>query len=126
MLNPTQSTTYRRRYLLAGGVVALVGTLAYQAYQNDAYGRSKRYLAKLKAALEQYTDALTTGGEITASILRDLQHFLNSEGNEVPPSLRQVSKLIQSQEFTATASSTVAAIYQGVAGTIFSPLFNNM
>ncbi len=106
-----------RRYLLAGGAaVAAIGTLAYQAYQSDAYGRSKRYITKLRAALQQYSDALATGGDICASILRDLQQFLQSEGDEVPPTLRQVSKLLQSQEFTSTASSTVSAIYQGIAG----------
>lgn len=106
-----------RRYILAGGaVVAVLGTLAYRAYESDAYGRSKRYITKLRASLQKYSDALATGGDISASILRDLQEFLQSEGNEVPPTLRQVSKLLQSQEFTSTASSTVSAIYQGIAG----------
>jgi hypothetical protein len=106
-----------RRYLLAGGAaVAVLGTLAYQAYESDAYGRSKRYMAKLRAAIQQYSDALATGGEICANVLRDLQQFIQSEGDEVPPTLRQVSKLLQSQEFTSTASSTVSAIYQGIAG----------
>lgn len=106
-----------RRYILAGGaVVAVLGTLAYRAYESDAYGRSKRYITKLRASLQKYSDALATGGDICASILRDLQEFLQSEGNEVPPTLRQVSKLLQSQEFTSTASSTVSALYQGIAG----------
>jgi hypothetical protein len=106
-----------RRYLLAGGaVVAVLGTLAYQAYESDVYGRSKRYMSKVKAALQQYSDALSTGGEICARILRDLQQFLQSEGDEVPPTLRQVSKLLQSQEFTSTTSSTVSSIYHGLAG----------
>lgn len=105
-----------RRYLLAGGAVAVVGTLAYRAYQSDAYGRSKAYLLKLRTALQQYTDAAATGGEICATILRDLQTFLASDAAEVPPSLRQVSRLLQSREFTATATSTVEAIYRGVAG----------
>lgn len=105
-----------RKYLLAGGAVALVGTLAYRAYQTDAYGRSKSYLSKLRAALQQYTDAVATGGDICATIMRDLRQFLQSDGDEVPSSLRQVSKLLQSEEFTSTASSTVAAIYEGVAG----------
>jgi hypothetical protein len=100
--------------LAGGAIVAVLGTLAYNS---DAYGRSKRYMTKLRTALQQYSDALATGGDICASILRDLQQFLQSEGDEVPATLRQVSKLLQSQEFTSTASSTVSAIYQGISGT---------
>jgi len=118
MWNSTQAPAVvrnNRRYILAGGaLVAVLGTLAYKS---DAYGRSKRYMTKLRAALQQYSDALAIGGDICASILRDLQQFLQSEGDEVPATLRQVSKLLQSQEFTSTASSTVSAIYQGISGT---------
>ena len=116
-----------RKYILAGGAaVAVLGTLAYQAYQSDAYGRSKRYITKLRAALQQYSDALATGGDICASILRDLQQFLQSEGDEVPPTLRQVSKLLQSREFTSTTSSTVAAVYQGLTGKQKEPVHSNL
>ena len=67
-----------RKYLLAGGAVAVVGTLAYQAYQSDAYSKSKSYLAKLRAALQQYTEAVATGGEICATIMQDLRQFVHS------------------------------------------------
>lgn len=113
-----------RRYLLAGGGVAAIALAAYQIHKSDAIGRSKRYLTRLRTALQQYTDALATGGEICSNILRDLQQFLQSDANQVPPSLQQVSKILRSTDFTETTTATVAAIYQGVTGNfLFSFLF---
>jgi hypothetical protein len=94
--------------------VALTAAVVY-AYQNDTYGRSKRYFVRLRAALQSYADALAIGGEICATLLRDLQQFLHCDSDTVPPSLQQVAKLLQSQEFTAVASGTVAALYSGIA-----------
>jgi hypothetical protein len=90
--------------------------LAYQAYTSGIYSRSKSYLVRLRTALQIYSEALATGGEICATVLRDLQLFLESGRDDVPPSLCQVSKLLQSPEFTSVASSTVEAVYRGVAG----------
>ena len=96
--------------------MALSAALAHRAYTSDALGRSRRSLARLRAALQSYMDALATGGEIAASLLRDLEQFLASDRDDIPPSLRQVSRLARSEEVTSVASSTVAALYRGIAG----------
>lgn len=112
-----------RRYVLLGGGALLSAALAYRAYKSETVHSGKRYLSRLRAALQKYTDALATGGDVCSSLVQDLQLFLQSEGDDIPRSLRQLTKLIQSPEVVATTSSTVAAVYNGIAGTqkIFKP-----
>lgn len=105
-----------RKYAVLGSAAALSAALAYQAYRSNVYGRGRAYVSRLQAALQRYSEALATGGELCASVLRDLQQFLESERDDVPHSLRQMSKLLQSPEFTSTATRTVEAVYRGVTG----------
>ena len=106
----------RRRYVLLGGAVALTGALAYKAYSSDALGRGRSSLERLRAVLRKYVDALSTGADVASGLLRDLQLYLQSDSDVLPPSLRQLARLLQSQEATATAAAAASAIYQGLSG----------
>ena len=55
------------------------------------------YVARLRAALKQYSEAFLAGAEVSAGIMRDLQAFLAGDVEELPVSLRQLSLLAQSQ-----------------------------
>lgn len=55
------------------------------------------YVARLRAALKQYSEAFLAGAEVSAGIMRDLQAFLAGDVEELPVSLRQLSRLAQSQ-----------------------------
>lgn len=107
-----------RRYALLGGAAVLAGALAYKAYSSDALGRGRSALERVRAAVRQYVDALATGADVASALLRDLQAFLASDSNELPPSLRQLARLLQSQEATATAAATAAAVYTGISGAV--------
>jgi hypothetical protein len=105
-----------RRYALYGAAAVLAGTLAYKAYSSNSVAQTRRSLARLRAALAKYSEALSSGADLCCTVVRDLQRFLQSDSSEVPGSLRQLAKLLQSQEVTQTTTKTVAAVYRGVAG----------
>lgn len=96
----------------------MVSYLGYRAYASDSINQSKAYFRRLRAALQKYVDALAAGGEICSSLARDLQTFLESEGDQVPNSVRQLAKLLQSPEVAATTTSTVTAVYRGISGIV--------
>ena len=104
---PQQQTavpwTRRRGAWLLGGTAALAGGLllyrALTAVADEAAGAADKrsYVARLRAALKQYSEAFLAGAELSAHVMRDLQAFLAGDVEELPVSLRQLSRLAQSQ-----------------------------
>lgn len=101
-----------RKYALVSGAVVVVASATY-AYRSDALSRSKRFVSRLRDALQRYTEAFALGGDICATVMKDLQRFVDSNSDEIPLSLQQVAKLVQSDEFTESAKSMTNAIYRG-------------
>lgn len=78
--------------------VCLQASLFTVAVWTAAGAAHKRgYVARLRAALKQYSEAFLAGAEVSAGIMRDLQAFLAGDVEELPVSLRQLSRLAQSQ-----------------------------
>lgn len=103
-----------RRYIVATGAVALASYGVYEAYKRNVHGRAMRYLQSLRASMEKYQDAFESGGEVCSDIMSGLKEYLRSDGSELPPSLRQLAKLVQSKEFSETTTSTIHAIVNGL------------
>lgn len=97
------------RYLLLGAGAAAAGYGAYRLYRSDV-------LARLRAALDAYAAAFGTGADTLQLLADDLQRFLRSNASEVPPSLRQLARIMQSPEVGQATSATVAAMLRGVTG----------
>lgn len=100
--------------LSAGG--AATAYAVYRLYHSDALQSTARSLRRLRAALAAYADAAGTGADTLRLLLADLHAFLQSDRRELPPSLRQLARLMQSPEVADTTSATVAALWRGVAG----------
>ena len=98
--------------MIALGCVAAAGALAYRS---GALHKAAEQCKKTAALLRLYLQALQTGGEITASVLRDLQAFLASEEDEIPPSLRQLAKLVASAEASRCFATAVEGTLRGAA-----------
>ena len=105
-----------RRYVLAGGIVALSAYVSYHAYRSNAYSRGKGYLTRLAQGISRYLEAFTTGGDIVKGLLHDVETFLGSNTDEIPQSLQQLSKLLLSEEFSAATERAVGSIYRGISG----------
>lgn len=105
-----------RRYALYGAAALACSALGYQAYRSDALAQTRATLRRLRAALQRYSEALSDGAELCCTLVRDLQGFLQSDSSEVPGSLRQLARLLQSPEVTQTTAKTVSAVYQGFTG----------
>lgn len=96
--------------------MALSAYVSYHAYRSNAYSRGKGYLTRLAHGISRYLEAFTTGGDILKGLLHDIETFLGSSSDEIPQSLRQLSKLVLSEEFTAATERAVGSIYRGISG----------
>lgn len=104
-----------RALLLSAGGAATVYAL-YRLYRSDVLQSTARSLRRLRAALAAYADACGTGADTLRLVLADLHAFLQSDRRELPPSLRQLVRLMQSPEVADSTSATVAALWRGVSG----------
>ncbi len=93
----------------ASAVAALY--LAYRAYHSE----SASQLAKVQKTLREFAVALSTLSSTSALLMTDLHTFLTSDSDELPRSLRQLNKLLQSHEVQATVARTVTTVGNAVS-----------
>ena len=99
-----------KRYCLYSGAAIGAGYLAYEIYKRNVYATSVRYLESLRASVNKYTNAVDKGGDIVQQLLTDLYEYMMADEGDVPPSVKRLATLVQSEEFTGTTKSTVSAI----------------
>ncbi|KAJ1287597.1 hypothetical protein BS78_02G022000 [Paspalum vaginatum] len=92
----------RRRWLLWAGAAAGCCLL----YRHPAVAARRRRLARLASALAALADA-------AADAASDLAAFLRSDSDDLPQTLRQVSKLAASPEAAASAAALSGALAAG-------------
>jgi len=95
------------------GVGAGLATfLAYRAYCSRT-GASLRW--EWVDTLSNYCRAVASLSSSSALLAKDLHVFLLSDTTELPPSLRQLNRLLQSSEVQATLSCAAQALMRGVS-----------
>lgn len=111
----------RRRALLIAASVAVLGYAGYRAYRSDTLAAWRRALKRLAHVLDSASGTLSSGAELTGSMFEDVKEYLDSDTPDLPPRLRQLAQLVQSEEVSAATSQTVAALWAGLqrAGTLF-------
>lgn len=100
------------RGTVATGIgAAAAAYVAYKAYSGQTAGQ----WAKLKTTLGNYATALGSLSSAAALLTSDLHAFLSSDSPELPRSLRQLNRLLQSVEVQETLASAASSIARGVA-----------
>ncbi|KAF6266031.1 hypothetical protein COO60DRAFT_1633095 [Scenedesmus sp. NREL 46B-D3] len=101
-----------RRYVALACAATAAGVTAYQL----AHPRVKATQAALQRAadtLEKYSTAAALAGDALATLSADIKQFLASDADELPPSLRQLGKLVRSQELQDTLAACIASAVKG-------------
>jgi len=100
-----------KQSLITGVGAAAAAYLAYKAYTSESANK----LAKLRNTISNYGAAFGSLSASAALVSSDLHTFLNSDAQELPRSLRQLNKLLQSQEVQDTISSAATSVARGVS-----------
>ncbi|KXZ50630.1 hypothetical protein GPECTOR_15g314 [Gonium pectorale] len=112
---------YHQHKVLVWGAAAAAAVTLYAAYQGSADPRKKRppsQLQRLRKLLADYSAAAQAFGDTAALVSSDLQQFLQSESSELPQSLRQLNKLLQSPQLQETVATCSASVCRGVASAV--------
>ncbi|EHA8591061.1 protein PHLOEM PROTEIN 2-LIKE A10 [Cocos nucifera] len=105
----------RRRWLLLAATAGISGYGAYKLYHLPSVARKRRKLARLVGMLVAVASSASSSAETVALVSSDLNRFLRSDTDEIPTSLKQISKIAHSDEFSGSLSRVSEALTVGIS-----------
>ncbi|OWM80617.1 protein PHLOEM PROTEIN 2-LIKE A10 [Punica granatum] len=112
-----RSLGFARRRKKWIGLLAAFGIssyAAYRVYHLPSVTRKRKRLVKLLGALVSVLEMASDSAETISLVSNDLKEFLQSDTDEIPRSLKQISKIARSQEFSQSVSRVTKAFTVGI------------
>ncbi|CAN8305674.1 unnamed protein product [Cochlearia groenlandica] len=104
----------RRKWLILLAISAVSGYGVYKVYHSPSIAKKRKRLAKIFQAFVSVAELISESSETMTIVSRDLTKFLTSDSNEIPNSLKQISKIAKSNEFSDSISSLSQAVTIGL------------
>ncbi|OIV94681.1 hypothetical protein TanjilG_25905 [Lupinus angustifolius] len=104
----------RKKLILILCAVGFTGYSAYRVYHAPSIARKRKRLFKILGAFVSVAESVSESAETIRVVSRDMKDFLQSDLDEIPNSLKQISKLARSQHFSDSLVSVTSAVTIGV------------
>ncbi|XP_019182892.1 PREDICTED: protein PHLOEM PROTEIN 2-LIKE A10-like [Ipomoea nil] len=107
-------TRRNKKWVLALGILGLTSYGAYRAYHSPGMVKKRERLMKLIGSLASLADIVSNSTDAIAVLSKDFKDFIESDSDQVPTSLRQISKIAKSDEVSESLVKITAAITTGI------------
>ncbi|KAL4568794.1 hypothetical protein LXL04_024410 [Taraxacum kok-saghyz] len=107
-------TRKRKKWILIIGALGLSTYGAFRVYNSPSVVKKRERFAKVLGALASIAELLGDSAETIGVVSKDLKEFIQSDSDEVPNSLKQLSKITRSDEVSESIITITRALTVGI------------
>ncbi|KAI3699519.1 hypothetical protein L2E82_43894 [Cichorium intybus] len=107
-------TQKRKKWILLIGALGLSTYGAFKVYNSPSMVKKRERFAKVLGALASIAELLGDSAETIGVVSKDLKEFIQSDSDEIPNSLKQLSKITRSDEVSESIVTVTRALTVGI------------
>ncbi|KAK8552051.1 hypothetical protein V6N13_120480 [Hibiscus sabdariffa] len=112
--NALSISARKKKWVVWLAICGVSGYGVYKLYNLPSLVKKRKRFLKFLGALVSLAQLVSDSAETINVVSRDLREFVQSDSDQIPNSLRQISKIVRSEEFSQSLIRVTEALTVGV------------